>query len=53
MRFLMKNSWSLGFWPIIAAATALLSGCTTVGPDYNRPSLQVLDRWMQADGERV
>ncbi len=38
---------------MLAVGVTLLSGCTTVGPDYTRPSLQVLDRWVQADDNRV
>ena len=53
MHSFLKDSWDLGFWQAIAVAITLLSGCTTVGPEYTRPGIQVLDRWMQADDNRV
>ncbi len=30
--------------------TLLLVGCTTVGPDFAKPSANILDRWQDADG---
>jgi hypothetical protein len=31
----------------------VITGCMTVGPDYTRPTLQVLEQWMQAEGHWV
>jgi len=40
-------------WMFTVSVLMVVTGCTTVGPDYTRPDLQVMEQWMQADGHRV
>ncbi len=54
-----KQSFMKGFrfyglaWEFTVSVLMVVTGCTTVGPDYIRPDLQVMEQWMQADGHRV
>jgi len=40
-------------WTILIAVMLVITGCTTVGPDYTRPALPVMEQWMEADGYGV
>src|SRR5512143_1715040 len=40
-------------WPFMIAVMLVVTGCTTVGPDYTRPALPVLEKWMETDGYGV
>jgi NodT family efflux transporter outer membrane factor (OMF) lipoprotein len=40
-------------WMFTVPVLMVVTGCTTVGPNYARPELQVMEQWMQADPHRV
>jgi NodT family efflux transporter outer membrane factor (OMF) lipoprotein len=40
-------------WMFTVSAWMVVTGCMTVGPDYTRPELLVMQQWMQADAHRV
>jgi NodT family efflux transporter outer membrane factor (OMF) lipoprotein len=39
--------------PLVVFSTLLLSGCITLGPDFETPESQVADEWLEAEDERV
>jgi NodT family efflux transporter outer membrane factor (OMF) lipoprotein len=40
-------------WQTLAMSVLLLSGCTTVGPNYLRPKVEVSENWMEAGDKQV
>jgi len=40
------------YWVGVIAVSVLICGCTTVGPDYVRPSADVAGQWMEVDDPR-
>jgi NodT family efflux transporter outer membrane factor (OMF) lipoprotein len=38
---------------VLSISVAMATGCMTVGPDFTRPELQVMDQWAPADGLRA
>ena len=41
------------YWVGVIAVSVLICGCTTVGPDYVRPSADVAGQWMEVDDPRI
>jgi NodT family efflux transporter outer membrane factor (OMF) lipoprotein len=39
--------------PLVVVSSLLLSGCITLGPDFETPESQVADGWLEAEDERV
>ena len=49
-----SNTAKLVAMPLVALSGVLfLSGCTTVGPNFERPDTTVADNWLEADDARV
>ena len=38
---------------LAVAALFLISGCKTVGPDFEKPEVPVADTWLEADNEKI
>ena len=43
----------VGIKAIIACSALIVAGCTTVGPDFEKPDTKVADNWLEADDARV
>ena len=39
--------------PLLAMGATLLTGCLTLGPDFETPDSQVADAWLEAEDEQV
>jgi NodT family efflux transporter outer membrane factor (OMF) lipoprotein len=44
---------SAKLWQALLLAVTLLSGCTMVGPDFLRPSVELSDQWLEAGDPRL
>ena len=54
MQSYLKSFWYYGpAWIFTVSVLMVVTGCTTVGPDYTKPELQIMEQWMQADGHRL
>jgi len=42
-----------GIRTIVACSAFVIAGCTTIGPDFEKPATKVADNWLEADDARV
>ena len=43
----------IGIGPLLLGSLLLVSGCTTVGPDFVKPEVPVAETWLESDTETV
>ena len=47
----LSNFFKVGI--VAVAGMLLVSGCKTVGPDFEKPEVPVADTWLEAENENV